>query len=124
MIDCSRMFEMPRNLKIAALAACVFLTTGVVARAQTASSTDAASTFKSKCAACHGPDGAGTALGTRMHAPDLRSKDVQGQTSAVLAQVITAGKNNMPAFGNRLDKDQIQKLVDYIRTFHADASPK
>jgi len=34
--------------------------------------------------------------------------------------VISEGKNNMPAFGNRLDKDQIQKLVDYIHTLHAD----
>jgi mono/diheme cytochrome c family protein len=28
----------------------------------------------------------------------------------------------MPAYGNRLDSDQIQKLVAYVRTFHADAA--
>ena len=111
--------EVLRHFRTATVVILGLVTMGSVAHSQTAN-TDAASTFKSKCAACHGTDGAGTALGTRLHAPDLRSKDVQSQTSAALVQVISDGKNNMPAFGNRLDKDQIQKLVDYIRTFHAD----
>ncbi len=123
MISGSRRLEVFCNFRNAAIAIFVLLAVGSVARAQTAASTDtAASTFKSKCAACHGADGAGTTLGTRLHAPDLRSKEVQGQTPAALAQVITAGKNSMPAFGNRLDSDQIQKLVAYVRTFHADAA--
>jgi cytochrome c6 len=124
MISGSRRHEVFCNIRNAAIAIFVLLAVGSVARAQTAaSSTDtAASTFKSKCAGCHGADGAGTTLGTRLHAPDLRSKEVQGQTPAALAQVITAGKNSMPAFGNRLDSDQIQKLVAYVRTFHADAA--
>ena len=42
--------------------------------------------------------------------------------SRTLTQVISAGKNNMPAFGNRLDKDQIQKLADYIHTLHGDSA--
>ncbi|QNI32445.1 cytochrome c [Alloacidobacterium dinghuense] len=124
MMNCLRMFTVPRNLMIAALGALVFLTAGPAARSQTAPSTDAAGTFKSKCAVCHGADGAGTALGTRMHAPDLRSKEVQDQTPEALTKVITSGKNNMPAFGNRLDKDQIQKLVDYVKTLHTDSGAK
>jgi cytochrome c6 len=124
MINCLRMFEAPRHWMIAALGVFVLLTAGRVAHSQTAASTDAASTFKSKCAVCHGADGAGTALGTRLHAPDLRSKEVQDKTPAALTQVITAGKNNMPAFGNRLDKDQIQTLVEYVRTLHADPATK
>jgi cytochrome c6 len=120
MLNCPRMFESRRTIAVLTVFGC--LAAGPIALAQT--SPDPASTFKSKCAACHGADGVPTALGNRMHAPDLRSKEVQDQTPAALAQVISAGKNNMPAFGNRLDKDQIQKLVDYIRTFHADASQK
>lgn len=125
MINYSRMFKVPRGLSIASLAGLVFLTAGSVAYSQTAAPADAATTFKSKCAACHGQDGSGTTLGKRLHAPDLRSKEVQSQTSDALVQVITKGKENMPAFGNRLDNDQINKLVAYIRTFHEDAaSPK
>jgi mono/diheme cytochrome c family protein len=122
MMSCLRIFEVPRNLAIAALVSFAFVATAPIAHAQAATSTDAAATFKSKCATCHAADGSGSALGKRLHAPDLRSKEVQSMTPAALAQVISAGKNQMPAFGNRLDKDQIQKLVDYVRTFHADAS--
>lgn len=122
MMSCLRIFEVPRNLAIAALVSFAFVTTGSFAHAQTTASTDAAGTFKSKCVTCHAADGSGSALGKRLHAPDLRSKEVQSMTPAALEQVISAGKNQMPAFGNRLDKDQIQKLVDYVRTFHADAS--
>lgn len=122
MINYSRILKTPRSMAMAALAGFVFLTAGSVAYSQTPAATDAAGTFKSKCAACHGQDGAGSTLGKRLHAPDLRSKDVQSQTDDALVQVITKGKDNMPAFGNRLDNDQIQKLVAYVRTFHADAS--
>lgn len=125
MMNDSRMLQAPRALAVAALAGLVFLTAGSFAYSQTAAPADAATTFKSKCAACHGQDGSGSALGKRLHAPDLRSKDVQSQTTDALVQVVTKGKENMPAFGNRLDSDQINKLVAYIRTFHADAaSPK
>ena len=120
MFICLRKFRGPRNFMIAVVGVFAFSTASQVAHSQTAP-TDAASLFKSKCAMCHGADGAGTSLGTRLKAPDLRSKEVQDQTPAAMTQIITAGKNNMPAFGNRLDKDQIQKLVDYVRTLHADA---
>ena len=43
--------------------------------------------------------------------------------SAALAKIIAGGKNNMPAFGTRLDNGQIQKLVDYIRTLHTPPNP-
>lgn len=122
MISGLRMSGVSRTFKIAALTVFASFIAGSVARAQTAASPDAAATFKSKCVTCHAADGSGSALGKRLHAPDLRSKEVQDKTSAALAQVISAGKDNMPAFGNRLDKDQIQKLADYIHTLHADAS--
>lgn len=122
MISGLRISGVSRTLKIAALMVFASFTAGSVAYAQAAGSTDAAATFKSKCVTCHAADGSGSALGKRLHAPDLRTKDVQDKTSAALAQVISAGKNNMPAFGNRLDKDQIQKLADYIHTLHGDSA--
>ena len=117
MVNYFRRFGAPRNFAVPAFVVFMFLIAGQVGYSQTAPSTDAASTFKSKCASCHGADGAGTTLGTRLHAPDLRSSEVQQKTSAALAQIVTSGKNNMPAFGNRLDSEQIQKLVEYVRTF-------
>ena len=98
---------------------------GPLAMAQSTAARDtAASTYKANCVICHGEDGSGTPLGIRLKAKDLRSKEVQDKTPAALTQVITAGKNNMPAFGNRLDKDQIQTLVEYVRTLHADPATK
>jgi mono/diheme cytochrome c family protein len=75
----------------------------------------AATTFKANCEVCHGADGSGSDLGHRLHVKDLRSKEVQSKPSSFLAQTIRAGKDNMPAFGNRLDDDQINALVVFVR---------
>jgi cytochrome c6 len=74
-----------------------------------------ANTYKTACASCHGADGRGTPLGKSLQAPDLRSEQVQRQSVADLTGVITAGKNNMPPFGNRLTKDQIDAVTNYVR---------
>jgi mono/diheme cytochrome c family protein len=77
---------------------------------------DAATTFKSKCAACHGPDGSGnTAIGTKLKMRDLRSPDVQKQTDPQLTDIIVNGKSPMPAYKGQLTDEQIKKLVSYIR---------
>ena len=77
---------------------------------------DPAALFKSKCALCHGEDGSGTApTGKALKAKDLRSDEVQKNTDAELTEVITKGRNKMPAFGQKLKPDQIQQLVAYIR---------
>jgi cytochrome c6 len=75
-----------------------------------------AALYKSKCAACHGPDGSGSATGKTMGAHDLSSTDVQKMSDAELTTIITDGKNKMPAYGKSLKPDQIQGLVAYIRT--------
>jgi mono/diheme cytochrome c family protein len=75
-----------------------------------------ASAFKGNCASCHGDDGAGTALGKAMQAPDLRSEDVQKQPDAELNKAISEGKNNMPAFKSTLSAEQIQALVKHVRS--------
>jgi cytochrome c6 len=124
MIKFLPMFEVRRNFTTSVVLVFALSTVAPAARAQTASTTDsAAATFKANCAVCHGADGAGTPLGTRLHAPDLRTKETQEKTPAALTQTITAGKNHMPAFGTKLDSQQIQKLVEYIRTFHVATAP-
>ena len=73
-------------------------------------------TFKAKCAMCHGPNGAGdTVIGKNMKLRDLSSADVQKQSDAQLAAIISSGKNKMPGFGKTLSADQIKELVGFIR---------
>jgi cytochrome c6 len=74
------------------------------------------SLFKSKCAMCHGPDGAGkTKMGETLKIPDLHSADAQKKSDTELNTVITKGKDKMPAYESKLSKEQIAKLVVYIR---------
>jgi len=74
-----------------------------------------AATFKTNCAACHGPDGSSdTPTGKSLNAPDLRSPEVQKLSDTEIATVISDGKNAMPPFKN-LSKEQITSLVKYIR---------
>jgi cytochrome c6 len=73
--------------------------------------------FKTKCAACHGPDGkAQTGIGKAEKIPDLTSAEVQKQSDYELGSIITNGKGKMPAYGKSLKPDQIKDLVSYIRT--------
>ncbi len=77
---------------------------------------EAADLFKSKCAMCHGPDGSGkTAMGEKLKIKDLHSAEVQKQTDAELTGIITKGKEKMPSYESKLNKEQIAKLVAYVR---------
>ena len=72
--------------------------------------------YKGKCAACHGADGTGSAMGKKMGVHDFHSPDVQKQSDADLTAAITNGKNKMPPYGKSLKAEDIQGLVAYIRT--------
>jgi mono/diheme cytochrome c family protein len=73
--------------------------------------------YKSKCAPCHGPSGAGdTKLGQSMKIRDMRSAEVQKQSDDELEAIITKGKGKMPAYGGKLKEEQIDELVKFIRT--------
>ncbi|HLW85428.1 MAG TPA: cytochrome c [Candidatus Sulfotelmatobacter sp.] len=76
---------------------------------------DAAATYKSKCAMCHGPDGKGGKMGTK----DFASPDVQKMSDADLTDAVTKGKPGppkMPAYGDKLKDTEIKDLVAYVRT--------
>jgi mono/diheme cytochrome c family protein len=81
---------------------------------------DGAATYKTKCAACHGPDGAGqTGIGKTMKLRDLRSGEVQKQTDLELTKIISGGKGKMPAFGKQLSTADVEALISFIRTIKA-----
>jgi cytochrome c6 len=100
-----------RAVIVAILAAGVFL--GPMAKADDSGG----STYKAKCAACHGPDGKGeTAAGKSMKVMDLGSDEVQKLSDADLSAAITNGKGKMPAY-KTLTQEQVKGLVAFIRSF-------
>ena len=82
----------------------------VLALPLSAHAQDAAALYKSKCAMCHGADGAKAA------GHDLSGATVQKQSDADLAAVITTGKPpKMPPYKS-LKPEEVTGLVAYIRT--------
>jgi mono/diheme cytochrome c family protein len=104
---------MSKKLAAKTLAIVTLLTTASLGFGQPTNSST--SLYKTNCVACHAQDGRGSAAGKSLHAADFHSAEVQRQSDAQLAGVISAGRGNMPAFGTRLTKDQIDGLVEYIR---------
>jgi cytochrome c6 len=89
---------------LVALAAASLATSAVAA--------DAATLFASKCAACHGKEGKGTAVGQKMGAKDLMAVKA---TEEELAAVITNGRGKMSAFKDKLSADEIKALAKYVK---------
>ena len=80
-------------------------------------------TFKQYCAKCHGEDGkAETARGKQMKARNFTDADwQQSKSDAELIDSVTNGKDDdMPPFGKKLSKEQIESLVkNDVRSFAA-----
>jgi len=106
-------------ISIVIIAEIIFFSASVVrADAGQGAATAAKETFRTKCAMCHGPDGAGSEVGKSMNIPDLRSEAVQKLPDAELAQIISDGKGGMPPFKSSLSEAQIHALVHYVRSLH------
>ena len=69
--------------------------------------------FLEYCARCHGEDGkAQTPKGKQLKAQDFTDQDWQNDKSdEELVKIVTEGGMDMPAFGKRLSKEQIESLV-------------
>ena len=67
-------------------------------------------TFAEHCAVCHGDDARG------MIGPDLTRRDFKyGKSKASLTETISNGRpGGMPAFGNRISREKIEWLAQYI----------
>lgn len=93
------------------------LVTSVLLTGSFASAQNAEALYKSKCAACHGPDGVGaTTMGKKLAVRDFHSPDVTKMTDAELFDITKKGKNKMPAYDKKLTDDQIKDLIKFIRT--------
>jgi mono/diheme cytochrome c family protein len=92
------------------------LVLGLILPAVAQAQDDAAKTFKANCVLCHGANGSGdTTVGKALKAKDLRSPEVQKQSDAALIEIISKGKGKMPAFADRIETDDMKKLVAYVR---------
>lgn len=77
---------------------------------------DAATLYKSKCQACHGPDGKGdTAAGKKLGVKDFHSPEIAKMSDEELIDITKKGKDKMPGYDKKLTDDQIKDLIKYIR---------
>jgi mono/diheme cytochrome c family protein len=77
---------------------------------------DAKELYTTKCAMCHGPDGAAkTMMGKKLKMEDIRA--VVGKHSAEeMIGIVQNGKGtSMKAYGKDFTKDQVKALVEYLR---------
>jgi len=106
-----------RGMSIRMFALVVIAMVGVLFIAAPASAQGAAeATYKAKCAACHGADGSGSAVGKKLGTHDFGGAEVQKMSDAELSDIIAKGKNKMPSYEKTLKADDIKGLVAYIRT--------
>jgi cytochrome c6 len=76
--------------------------------------------FLEYCAKCHGQDGTGnTPKGKQLMARDFTDEEWQSsKKDEQLINQVTAGSEDMPAFGKKLTKEQIESLIkDDVRGF-------
>lgn len=72
--------------------------------------------FEENCVRCHAADGSSnTFVGHKWKIPDLRSDTVQKLTIEQRIQIITEGKERMPAQKNKLTAEEIGQVESYVR---------
>ena len=54
-------------------------------------------------------------MGKKLGAHDFHSAEVQKMSDAQLTDLISKGKEKMPAFDKKLTGEQIKELVSYVR---------
>jgi cytochrome c6 len=75
------------------------------------------STFKAKCAMCHGADGlAASSMGKMLKIPSVKSPDFRKLSESEMVTDTTDGKGKMPSYKDKLTAAQIKEVVAYMRT--------
>jgi mono/diheme cytochrome c family protein len=74
--------------------------------------------YADKCQRCHGADGQGhTRLGEEVNPPDLSDPALHRRRGAArMIASVTNGRGGMPAFRQKLSRQQIADSVAYVRT--------
>jgi mono/diheme cytochrome c family protein len=85
---------------------------------QPPSAEDGQEIYFEQCAQCHGEDGTGVVPAAR----NFKDLDyMRGETPADFYAVVTEGRNDMPAYRDRLSSDQIWEVVFYVWRLSTDA---
>ncbi len=92
------------NLKIGKILLSIALLFSIVLTSYASEMSEAQQIFKKKCSLCHAVD-------RKKLGPAVKT---MSQEKSVLSQVITQGKNAMPAFEGKLSSDEIKSMVDYL----------
>ncbi len=82
---------------------------------------DSQKLFGAKCAKCHGKDGKGVeklakTLKVEIGKLNLTGKETVKATDAALVKVTLGGRKKMPKFQGKLSPEEVQGLVQYLRT--------
>jgi len=95
------------------IALCVF-SSFCFLHAQTPNSFTVASNpiFEKNCAKCHGK----TAEGRHFGGPSLRSEKAKSASADDLRNIITNGKGRMPKYGGKLTPEEIDTLIQQIKS--------
>jgi cytochrome c6 len=93
----------------------ILVMAAMAAMSLSAFAADGAEVYKSKCASCHGADGAG-AMAKKLGSRDLNSPEFQKSSDADITAVTEKGKGKMPAYGGKLSAEEIAAVVKYVRT--------
>jgi cytochrome c6 len=70
---------------------------------------DGAAIYKTRCAMCHGADGA------KLTAHNLQTADVQKLSDTEISGIISNGKGKMPP-SKSLKPDEVSAVVGFVRT--------
>lgn len=75
---------------------------------------DGAALYKSKCVGCHGADGSKViaALGVK----PLNTPEVKKMGAAGVGDIVSKGKNKMPAFAGKMSPEEISAVSGYVLT--------
>jgi len=84
--------------------------------------------YTQDCKECHGQNGEGgpvkLADGTKLKVPTLREGHALRHTDAEFLKQITKGGDGMPAFADKLQPEQVNDLIKFIRReFQGGATP-
>ncbi|MCG3159095.1 MAG: hypothetical protein JMDDDDMK_00071 [Acidobacteria bacterium] len=74
------------------------------------------SLYQSKCAVCHGNDGAAnTAKGKELKVRSFRSEEFKKMTDAKAMEVLMKGKGKMEGYEKTIGKEKLEQLLAYCR---------
>jgi mono/diheme cytochrome c family protein len=90
----------------------LFALTAAAAQTPPAATLTESAVFQKNCAKCHGK----TAEGRHFAGPSLVTEKTMSASADELRDIITNGKHHMPKFAGKLTPEEINTLVDQIKT--------